>query len=346
MGCNIITSLVGFAFAPILNGAVGTLIYLANPVKIFNEVYEDGDIVKFLAGDAATEQGLAVNLEFADVSEAQALIKNMAIEEQDMSSMVKELEAIERNFRRAKNELPDVLGELPEVLKAQTDSQFLTILDYDRSSESVPVYISPETLVPLALLIHDQPLAVFRVSASQEEQQGQESIASNQNENPEDRDVVLKDSTVYADGIENFPYHFATPNSIMPLRVSKYSTSRESVCAAEYAYLLGYQKVGDSLATRMVGKPPSLAKSLTPTRVKLLGDINSFPYVYAVQTSEGSVDDCEELLEVVDNDVDKIDARIEVEVMLEIESTTVSWSAVEYACHLGYVDIVKHLLLK
>ncbi|ETL86120.1 hypothetical protein L917_14446 [Phytophthora nicotianae] len=137
-----------------------------------------------------------------------------------------------------------------------------------------------------------------------------------------------------------------TPNSIMPLRVSKYSTSRESVCAAEYAYLLGYQKVGDSLATRMVGKPPSLAKSLTPTRVKLLGDINSFPYVYAVQTSEGSVDDCEELLEVVDNDVDKIDARIEVEVMLEIESTTVSWSAVEYACHLGYVDIVKHLLLK
>ncbi|ETI39243.1 hypothetical protein F443_15190 [Phytophthora nicotianae P1569] len=270
----------------------------------------------------------------------------MEIEEQDMSSMVKELEAIERNFRREKNELPDVLGELPEVLKAQTDSQFLTILDYDRSSESVPVYISPETLVPLALLIHDQPLAVFRVSASQEEQQGQESIASNQNENPEDRDVVLKDSTVYADGIENFPYHFATPNSIMPLRVSKYSTSRESVCAAEYAYLLGYQKVGDSLATRMVGKPPSLAKSLTPTRVKLLGDINSFPYVYAVQTSEGSVDDCEELLEVVDNDVDKIDARIEVEVMLEIESTTVSWSAVEYACHLGYVDIVKHLLLK
>ncbi|ETN03697.1 hypothetical protein PPTG_15915 [Phytophthora nicotianae INRA-310] len=292
----------------------------------------------------------------------------MEIEEQDMSSMVKELEAIERNFRREKNELPDVLGELPEVLKAQTDSQFLTILDYDRSSESVPVYISPETLVPLALLIHDQPLAVFRVSASQEEQQGQESIASNQNENPEDRDVVLKDSTVYADGIENFPYHFAVhssdgslavfldlldgldnnedPNSIMPLRVSKYSTSRESVCAAEYAYLLGYQKVGDSLATRMVGKPPSLAKSLTPTRVKLLGDINSFPYVYAVQTSEGSVDDCEELLEVVDNDVDKIDARIEVEVMLEIESTTVSWSAVEYACHLGYVDIVKHLLLK
>ncbi|KAG6971997.1 hypothetical protein JG688_00004200 [Phytophthora aleatoria] len=62
--------------------------------------------------------------------------------------------------------------------------------------------------------------------------------------------------------------------------------------------------------------------------------------------SEGYVEDCEELLEVVDLEMDKTDTRIEIEVVREIESTTVSWLVVEFACHLVYVDIVKYFTVK
>ncbi|KAG3064214.1 hypothetical protein PC121_g11831 [Phytophthora cactorum] len=93
-------------------------------------------------------------------------------------------------------------------------------------------------------------------------------------------------------------------------------------------------------------------------------DVESFPYHNAVQSSDGSlavfldfselntptysgyVEDCEELLEVVDLEMDKTDTRIEIEVVRGIESTTVSWLVVEFACHLIYVDIVKYFTVK
>ncbi|KAG3010335.1 hypothetical protein PC120_g15105 [Phytophthora cactorum] len=62
--------------------------------------------------------------------------------------------------------------------------------------------------------------------------------------------------------------------------------------------------------------------------------------------SSGYVEDCEELLEVVDLEMDKTDTRIEIEVVRGIESTTVSWLVVEFACHLIYVDIVKYFTVK
>lgn len=60
---------------------------------------------------------------------------------------------------------------------------------------------------------------------------------------------------------------------------------------------------------------------------------------------QSDVDECVRLLEVTDDQVGKIDAQIEAEVMRESESNSERQLAVEYVLPRWGVTIVKHLLV-
>lgn len=137
------------------------------------------------------------------------------------------------------------------------------------------------------------------------------------------------------------------PNAVMKLRLLRQITSKTEICAAEYAYLPGYHDVGDFLAQKFSEKGPSAPlKTTKAASVTLLEATDDFPFVFAVQKSRGEVDECELLVEVIDEEEDAIDATIRVEVVSEDTINEETWSAVELACYLDYVEIVKHLLVK
>jgi len=177
------------------------------------------------------------------------------------------------------------------------------------------------------------------------------------------------ETVVFVDDLHDFPYHFAVhasngeldefieltevidsdqddANAVMRLNIVKKSSPEVVICAAEYAYLLGYRKAGDLLASKMKYQPPSVDPSVTAVSVTLLQDVHDFPFVFAVQESQDDIEELELLIEVIDEEEDALDATIKAEVVLEDATEQVVWSAVELACHLGYVDLVKHLLVK
>ncbi|KAG1709912.1 hypothetical protein DVH05_016926 [Phytophthora capsici] len=87
--------------------------------------------------------------------------------------------------------------------------------------------------------------------------------------------------------------------------------------------------------------PPPTEKQVSVT---FLDDIDLFPFLLAVRESEGDVDEFKqwhEMLESKESEIgNKARAIISQEEVVDVNSP------VELACHFGYVNIVKHLLLK
>lgn len=119
---------------------------------------------------------------------------------------------------------------------------------------------------------------------------------------------------------------------------------RASLTASEYAYCLGFVEVGDLLESKMPENTLRHEVALAVS-VDVEEDLAEFPYHYAVSASNGDVEECELLLEVVEEDNDPVDAQVHARIVRK-ESSPMCLTPVELACHLGYVDIVKHLLLK
>ncbi|KAL3661759.1 hypothetical protein V7S43_013055 [Phytophthora oleae] len=71
-----------------------------------------------------------------------------------------------------------------------------------------------------------------------------------------------------------------------------------------------------------------------------------FPFLLAVRESEGDVDEFKQWLEVLEYEDSEIGATVRATISRKEIIDVKRWSPVELACHLGYVNIVKHLLLK
>jgi hypothetical protein len=131
------------------------------------------------------------------------------------------------------------------------------------------------------------------------------------------------------------------PTATMMMELCEESITREALSAAEYAYRCGFTGVGDMLASRMIGAP-KFDKALASS-VELVEDAEKFPFIAAVDESEGDVEECKQFLELVDEQDYALDATIQADVVRGIRHS-VQWTAVEYACHLGYIDVVKYML--
>lgn len=84
-------------------------------------------------------------------------------------------------------------------------------------------------------------------------------------------------------------------------------------------------------------------------RVKFLSpvdDIEVLPFVLAVQEGEGVLNEYKSLHKVNDIESDAIDTNILDKIDSEALIVEEMWPPVELACHLGYADIVKHLLVE
>lgn len=120
-----------------------------------------------------------------------------------------------------------------------------------------------------------------------------------------------------------------------------------TITAAEYAYYLGFDDVGDKLVDLMRQQGKNLpSRPAQPASIDVEADLADFPYHYSVFASGGDVEECEMLLEVVHDDDDPIDAQVSVELHGDVRKSCVAMSAVELASKLGYVDVVKHFLVK
>jgi hypothetical protein len=131
------------------------------------------------------------------------------------------------------------------------------------------------------------------------------------------------------------------PTATMTMELCDETRTREALCAAEYAYRRGFSAVGDFLASRMTNAPEF--DKAPASSVELVEDADEFPFVAAVDESQGDVEAFEQFLELVDEDDHALEAAIQADVVRGSRQS-VQWTAVEYACHLGYVDVVKHLL--
>lgn len=414
MGCSVLAGVVGFAFAPVLNGIFDALVDLANPIEIFEHAYSECDIVEFLSGkvmddmlkpmiqgqlerlaipvddfeavlrqeialrrpdliEECQQRGFDVQLDFGDTSEIRTLNPPLHEEEVLVEETLRELltatdsnglHIAESNILISKldNEEAELLRILDELTIAPSNAR-----QEEPHKKNPTIGICAQSQVRSHASSITEPLADLNPSIPDSKTNRLEPRHSEHNtvQSPASEHQPIIE---FVNDIHDFPYHFAIQasegdlatfldltdvinsdnddvNAVMALRLTQRSTSRVSICAAEYAYLLGHREVGDFLVANM-GELASYTKYQPSTSVVLLQDPQQYPYVFAVQKSEGNLDECQILLEVVDEEVDKIDARIEAEVALNSETIDESWTAVELACHLGYVDIVKHLLIK
>lgn len=429
MGFSVLASLVGFAFAPLLNGLFDSVIDLTNPVEIFDHAYSENDVVNFLAQQSTDhllkpliqdqleslaipvdefesvlrqelvlrrpelvtecqQRGLNVQLEFGSASEVQALMPKLVEEQALMASMLDELQDL-----TSSNEFDSaMLSVEQEQLSALTlddtnVSRVLEEVDVGAMKTEAPNQDEEASAVgslhrtPLPRMSNDtEALPQFKRekaqnqkkeprAATQQPVQTQEKETKAATQQSVQSSVQGEQETIeFVDDIGKFPYHYAVqasdgdleefleltdvigsdeddPDAKMELQLVQRDSSRVSICAAEYAYLLGYREVGDYLADRM-DDSKSCTRYEASASVRLVNEHHQLAYVYAVQESQGDVDECALLLEVVDEETDRIDARMEADIVIESESKSEVWSAVEYACHLGYVAIVKHLLVK
>jgi hypothetical protein len=145
----------------------------------------------------------------------------------------------------------------------------------------------------------------------------------------------------FAELVEMIDASTCDPTTPMAMELCDETRTREALCAAEYAYRRGFTGVGDMLASRMAD-PPEFDQ--TPaSSVELVESDEDFPFIAAVDESQGDVEECEQFLELVDEQDHALDATIQADVVRVIRHS-VQWTAVEYACHLGHVDVVKYLL--
>jgi hypothetical protein len=168
----------------------------------------------------------------------------------------------------------------------------------------------------------------------------------------------------------NFPYHYAVfvsrddvdrfdelvegiasdPNAVKPVRLVQRNKSIERICAAEYAHLLGHHHLGDYLGAQLSNQLSREAymalKATEAVSVKLLEDPADFSFVYAVVKSNGMVARCRFLLGGDEgcDEADEIDRHIQAEVTRDVDTRFESWTPLELACQLGYVQVVNCLL--
>lgn len=135
------------------------------------------------------------------------------------------------------------------------------------------------------------------------------------------------------------------PNAATAVRLVTRSKSVETLCAAEYAHSIGYHEVGDYLATKMDNAASISLNTSNAVSVTLLENSTDFSFVYGAEKSKGSVDRCSLLLDDDEgDDDDKIDRRIQAEVVRDVDTRFMSWSPLELACQLGYLQVVNSLL--
>lgn len=402
MGCGLVASLVGFAFAPLLKEVFDSVIDFANPVEILNHAYNGNDDLASFLADSSSEyvlspavedqltkfaiskdefetalrqelvvsnpelvkeceqRGLSVDVAVGDPKEVQALIPSLDAEEKLLENAIEEIRAAAvavRSKVKSKNLVLiseatiNVQPEVPSLHKSPPSNQVgdLPVPPESKQSEKPPT---------------------DEVSARGDTKRTLEGAVSNQDAGTaKQRSNGGNEETLeFVDELHEFPFHFAVhssngdldsfleltevidtdeddPNATMEVNLVTRSSAATAISAAEYAYLLGYREVGDLVAAKMKD-PVGVAGVSSATSVTLLGDVHEFPFVFAVHESQGDVNECESLLEVVDEAEDAVDARIRAEVVHEDRRERERWSAVELACHLGYVDIVKHLLVK
>lgn len=387
MGCGLVASLVGFAFAPVLKEVFDSVIDLANPIEIFDQVFTEGDVVAFLA-DQASENILVPALE-------EQLAKYAISREEFETSLRQEIiekhpELLDECAKRGVVPLLDEgdacdIRELQPQLETQQKELQAMLSEMEEQAKAFEPMAEPSTIAALALdhvsqmrqgkLVQnpelDRPLMKVDSADKIDESTGTGCHPACKTptqvlviENASDDERI-----VFVDDLHDFPYHYAVyssngnfdeyqdfmdvvdanddPNAAMRLRIEKATCPSKRICAAEYAFLLGYRDVGEYLAQRMPGvESLTINRDLKAVSVTLVEDTHDFPFIYAVQESKGDLDELDMLLEVIDVDEDAVDAAIEADVVIDESSTEQTWSAVELACHLGYTDIVKHLLVK
>jgi len=136
----------------------------------------------------------------------------------------------------------------------------------------------------------------------------------------------------------------ADPNALKPLRLLTTSKSVVRMCAAEYAYCLGYHEVGDMLATKM-GRAASDFNTSPAQSVTALENVEDFAFVYAVDATQGDATEFAfVLVDEGDDKKDAIDRLILVQIEREVRTEEVSWSPLELAVQLGYLEIASYLL--
>lgn len=156
---------------------------------------------------------------------------------------------------------------------------------------------------------------------------------------------AFKDAIQGTSGLNDYD-----PNTPMGMDAVVYSmASRTTLSAAEYAYCLGFDAIGDLLSS-MITEDQAPMDQLPQARgatlsVEIEEDLDEFPYHYAVSESHGDVEECELFLEVAHEDGVPIDTRVHARIHREVRRSRIFMSAVELACRLGYVDVVKHFLV-
>lgn len=400
MGCGLVASLVGFAFAPVLKDVFDSVIDLTNPIEVYNHVFSESDVVSFLA-DQATENVLqpaveaqlekyAISREQFETSLRQEIVERHPelVDECEKRGLAVALDggdaddvrALTPELKTAERMLEQTLTELQTAAKALSSSEVSVTGDTDKRAVGAafsPALVRRSSLRALPNSQTGDLSTTFEglsstASASAQTQPRLDLSGSSSQElaSPSVMNQASGgESVVFIDDLHDFPYHFAVqssggeldefleltdvidsaqddPNAVMKLALTKKTSSEVVICAAEYAYLLGYRVVGDLLASRMKYQPQSIDPSVTAVSVTLLQDVNDFPFVFAVQESRDDVEELELLTEVIDEEQDPVDATVKAEVVYEDMAQEVAWSAVELACHLGYVDIVKYLLVK
>ncbi|KAK1943745.1 hypothetical protein P3T76_005141 [Phytophthora citrophthora] len=384
--CGLLASVVGFVFAPMLKTAFDSLIDLANPIEIFHHAYQETDIVNFLSDKGCEEllrpevrfqlekyaiptsefetllrQGVIVTKpELAD--ECQRRGMTLAAVNMDYTEGTKTILPF---LLKYETKLADTMKELDLVsaaLHETSQSPIKVEFDCPIATRSTDDSVDPEVWTinrPLAAVpskpIDGDPSATLDAP----EKTGGQDDSDGRTHTLSDGEVVM-----LVGHLEALPYHLAVIlshgdlsefldlskvidgdvdlNAVTEVRRIKEQTQNVTISAAEYAQLMGYNELAGFISSQMALSPlTELQASVT-----ILDDLEVFPLFLAVRESEGDVDEFKQWLDVLE--YENSDAGVTVRATIsrkEIIGVN-NWSPVEVACHLGYVDIVKHLLLK
>ncbi|KAL3663425.1 hypothetical protein V7S43_011830 [Phytophthora oleae] len=384
--CGLLAPVVGFVFAPMLKTAFDSLIDLANPIEIFNHAYQETDIVDFLADKGYEEllkpevqrqlekhaiptiefesllrQGIMVTKpELADECERRGM--TLAAVDMDYANEVPALLKYESKLAETMKELDLVSASL----KADTRRSSIKT-DFNGPVLTGQMNNSSNFVDPKEWTVKRSSTAAPSKSTDEDagatpqapEETGRQLDNNGRTDTLNDGEVVT-----FVEDLEALPYHLAVMashgdlsefqdlsdvidddvdcvNVVTEVRRIKQQTQNVTINAAEYAQLLGYSELAGFISSQMGTSSPLQPRA----SVTFLDDIDACPFLLAVRESEGDVSEFKQWLEMLEWEDGEIGTKVRATISRE-EVDVKKWSPVELACHLGYVDIVKHLLLK
>jgi ankyrin repeat protein len=370
--CSVVASIAGFVLAPVVKEIADAVVDLTNPLEIVQYVYGESDIARFLADQSSRRLPKQVQDQLAvfeiTTGEFEMLLKEeIALKHPEYvrECQTSNWEIGDLDGGRADTALavqPTLETQSTAVLEITAELRLALRVVEASDTGSQGKWRSPSM---------DMDDAMLRRASYTEKTTGNDT-RSERDRDDDAREVApgatnQRELVVFVDDPDGFPFHSAVqkcqgdrpafqqaidglvdgdPNAPMRMRLCTVASGRESLCAAQYAYCLGFNAVGDLLASRM-DPSPVFSTTATAMAVELVAETHDdVPYIDFIHKSQGDAARCEHYLALVDEDDHPLNATVEADVVRVVHSSSVTWSAAQYASHLGFVEVVKLLIQK